>query len=1134
MTKDPNVPTDLLQAVYDQLDFAAGNLLDATEQPSEKTSKEWVNVGGWLSLAGKVGAEKVFFVDNNPVIVFARLDHNVSGNERSNRLHEFFNDIWCMARPQLLFLASPGELSVYDLSRAPVKQNEKLSDHQRRLSIIKTVVEIQTKLQKYNRAQIETGRLFEEEHFGRPTFRADESLIRDLKTVRTALINSGLSKEYAHRLIGRSIFIRYLEDRNILIESDFRSVAENQPDWLKILNAPGAPDVTPQMEKKLYPKVLSSKDFTYALFAQLAKDFNGELFPLDAEEETTVQQAHLDALQDFLRGGNAQRLFFYAYKFDVIPIGLISSIYEEFYNDESGKDNNQASHYTPSALVEFLLSQVLTPERLSKNPRIIDPACGSGIFLVEAFRRIIRHRAAEEKDRRLPQWQELGTILREQIRGIDINPDAVRVAAFSLYLAFLHYQNPPAIRHHIQQGRRLPHLKYESKNSEELINDSGQEHFDILLAMNAFDFDSLTSGVEENVRRKFSSQSADIVVGNPPWGYPNRNDKKGQDAAKVATKWCKIAPVKYIGDKELSQAFMHKSIDLLRDGGVAALLVSSGIFFKSHEESRKFRRQWLSLTTLEQVVNFVHVRQLFFSGTGRTGKAVAPFVSVMFSKGAPSNVDNVFEYWSAKKTAFIKRSKSVVLSNTDRHFVSQADMSRNDLLWKIYWWGNHQDERLIKSLQMNPTLISVADHKGKLITHSGSGFKKGTLNDDGDDIDEGSESGIAEAIPGEDTSWVKKKVFRECPIAKFDRYSTLSNDDFLPPPTSLERARARELFEGKRLLIKKSPSEVSGVKGQIIARLESDPFCFRHSIYSFRLRDSLVWEDKILLGIMWSSLARYYFFLTASSWGTWHDSIGLDEVRNFPVRLPKDTVLRERIISAVNKLQTMPRTPYSLEHPEGSTPLETQALEQSSQRELDEAVFDLYRLRTSERNLIRNMCDLGIDLFYQHINSKAVAPMSSDMPAQDYGLLQDVGRNGSHYDSFQGYLHTFVKSWNKQLEPESELRWQLIRRWQVVRPGKAPPMIAVIFSTQHKDRPLSTPLQSGDEWDNLLETLGESSVQNFNSRDIYTDGLVRIVSDPDIIIIKRNQQRLWTPSVAQEDVEATMLQVMQLQEADNL
>jgi type I restriction-modification system DNA methylase subunit len=128
---------------------------------------------------------------------------------------------------------------------------------------------------------------------------------------------------------------------------------------------------------------------TYALFNQLAEHFNGDMFPCNKQEEDAITQDHLDLLKGFLLGDvdpNQPKLFLWAYDFKIIPIELISSIYEGFYHQSDNKD--KGTHYTPSVLVEYVLSHVLTPERLATKPKVLDFACGSAIFLVQAFQRI--------------------------------------------------------------------------------------------------------------------------------------------------------------------------------------------------------------------------------------------------------------------------------------------------------------------------------------------------------------------------------------------------------------------------------------------------------------------------------------------------------------------------------------------------------------------------------------------------------------------------------------------------------------------------------------------------------------------------------------------------------------------------
>ena len=139
-------PQQLLDAAYKHLGYAEGDLLDAVDSPSEElTSEDWLNKGEWLSLAKNVDAEKVFFVDNNPVIIFA-----TSG---SNKQKERFRQIWNMARPPLLFLASPGELGVYNLNHGPARDPEDWEETlaKRQLKKAQTIKEVSEKLQRFSR-----------------------------------------------------------------------------------------------------------------------------------------------------------------------------------------------------------------------------------------------------------------------------------------------------------------------------------------------------------------------------------------------------------------------------------------------------------------------------------------------------------------------------------------------------------------------------------------------------------------------------------------------------------------------------------------------------------------------------------------------------------------------------------------------------------------------------------------------------------------------------------------------------------------------------------------------------------------------------------------------------------------------
>ena len=93
MTTSLDSAKDLLDAAYSDLDFVSGDLLQATDAPGELDRADWITRGGWLSLADTLNADRIFFVEDNPVIVFFK---DQPGTED---LRQLFNRAWCMARP---------------------------------------------------------------------------------------------------------------------------------------------------------------------------------------------------------------------------------------------------------------------------------------------------------------------------------------------------------------------------------------------------------------------------------------------------------------------------------------------------------------------------------------------------------------------------------------------------------------------------------------------------------------------------------------------------------------------------------------------------------------------------------------------------------------------------------------------------------------------------------------------------------------------------------------------------------------------------------------------------------------------------------------------------------------------------
>ncbi|MDB5227769.1 MAG: hypothetical protein JWN78_1962 [Bacteroidota bacterium] len=1082
---------EFIETACHELDYNSGDLITLSDasvwQKEEKI--DWIKLCESVDEDLSHNTEKIFFVNEEPLIIFTKVQTNTG-------FYKVYNRIWCMARPRLLFLETMTELLVLDLAKPPMKSDEELIDDA--LVIVKNVAEIKVKLSEYRREQIESGKTFEDIKFADIESRADRSLIRDLKIVRQKLYEAGLQQshlKYAHSLIGKSIFIRYLEDRKILSKEYFLDIAKGNNRWEKLLNSTASkPFADSAMGQFVYPRVLADKNFTYAVYKKIAEDFNGDIFPTDESEKHSVSAKHLSILQSFLDGsrGNDQ-LFFWAYRFDIIPIELISNIYEEFYHynteelaDEDGLKgiDNKGTYYTPAPLVEFVLRRTLTEKILKTDPVVLDPACGSGIFLVETYRKIVRYKLFSKNKRQLNR-AELLAILKHQIRGIELNEEAVKIAAFSLYLAFLHYQTPPDILFQIKKGRRLPHLILSQNKSQD------EQYFDILLQANAFEVNQQDNSIQN---LKFGSNCADVIVGNPPWGSPPKNDKDGRIALSTAMNWC-IERNLPTSDMERSQAFIWRANDLLKVNGCAGLLVSSGILLKQSDKSNLFKQAWLNSVTLKEVVNFIHVRDVFFNG------AISPFLSILFKKSPPQTNDSI-DYWTARRTKIIEHTKAIILDKTDFKFFSFGETQFDDI-WKIFYFGNHRDLSLINKLRVHQQLENF-----EYVPVEGARRRQGFI----------------EGNKKLDADWLEE--YRELPAGCFnDRYTSIPFSKVLKDvPSSVKERGAKHIFEGKRILIGKI-SQKTEPKGQIIARLESRKFSFRNTINCIKLKEEYKEYYDVILGILWSSLARYYFFLTASKWGVWHDQVYADEILRLPVVLPKNGHLHDKISVIVTQLR---KGEFDKQYRNAQPDLFTQdaqrkiygKTQKQLETELDKGIFQLYKLSESEIDLIHDRCAFDIDFFYNDSKSIAVSKVKSVNNGS--GEISSIPVKRSAQKGLDGYLKTFISVWEPEIEEHKKLTYRIIY------PSNSP-LIAVAFDLTDIDKSPSSIKSVETEWKKVLSTIDQELRSHYSST-IYIDGIARILTNKQIIIIKRDEQRLWTHTAAREDAEATILQAMLKQE----
>ena len=375
------------------------------------------------------------------------------------------------------------------------------------------------------------------------------------------------------------------------------------------------------------------------------------------------------------------QMCFWPYKFDVIPIELISSIYEMFAHDEEPESAKARSvHYTPPFLARMMLSEAM--KNLNSQAIVLDPACGSGVFLVEAFKRLAYLRGFETEQ--TVTADELKGILISQIYGIELSREAAKISAFSLYLALFEMQ--PDIQ--TSENLQLPNL----------------------LGRTIFVGDTFDPKAQFNQVPVFKEKQFNLVIGNPPW-----TSWKGDQ--ELGIKYCQSKELP-IADKKPYQAFIWRiGEDFASKNAEVCLLVHAGMFFQQSPKATKFRQAFLNRYTLRAVINLSDLRKLAIFQ-----KVTAPAAIVFFHAQPPEDSQNI-TYCCPKWTSNAKLTKQLILNADDVVAFPLSTPQQSETIWKTAFWGNPRDYALLKKLQQFGTLGEFLQKEGLKIY--GRGYETG-------------------------------------------------------------------------------------------------------------------------------------------------------------------------------------------------------------------------------------------------------------------------------------------------------------------------------------------------------------------------------------------------------------------------
>jgi len=504
--------------------------------------------------------------------------------------------------------------------------------------------------------------------------RADQMLLGNLRYIRARLTEAGLEDDdVCHDLLARIIFVQFLFDRK-----DSDGIAALNPNRLVRLHNDG---ILARLHTSL-DSILSDYADTYNLFDWLNTRFNGDLFPGKgdtatarakgwATEKRIVSKQHLSLLADFVRGDldmpSGQAHLWPQYSFDVIPLEFISSIYETFVTERAARDG---IFYTPSHLVDFIFDRVLPWTGQEWDLKILDPACGSGIFLVKAFQRLV-HRWKQANPDQTIRAEVLRRLLERNIFGVDKDPHAVRVACFSLYLAMCDEIEP---RHYWTQ------VVFPPMRDRRLI---------------CSDFFA-----EENVGFQTQSDHAsyDLVVGNAPWGDGL--------VTETALTWAKTEGHRWtVANRDIGGLFLSKASHLVEtDGHVAMIQSANSLLFNGSQKASAFRRQLFTTLRVEEIYNLSALRFKIFAKKSHTTKmSIAPACVVVLRPGRPALEDRI-SYVSPKQLKPLVDEFSIVIEPNDQKTLTVREAASDPIIWSVLLWGSSRDRALIRKLQTYKSL----------------------------------------------------------------------------------------------------------------------------------------------------------------------------------------------------------------------------------------------------------------------------------------------------------------------------------------------------------------------------------------------------------------------------------------------
>jgi len=777
--------------------------------------------------------------------------------------------------------------------------------------------------------------------------RVDNRLLANLKKLSDLLQDQyGLAREVAHALIGKYIYFRYLRDRDILDDI-----------WL------AGHGIRPE---DVFGREATAQGFE-ALAEALQVQFNGDIFLLPPNDGQWRSNDAIPFLASIFYGDTPEGqlvLDFKIYDFSYIPVELLSSVYEQFLKDQ-GRGENEGIVYTPEPLADYVLAELDALHPLQLDHKVLDPCCGSGVFLVLAYRRLIERLWREQGER--PKAEAMKRLLQENIFGVEKDQEACFITAFSLILTLLSHLEPPELQ--ANADFQFPTL---------VGSNIHQADF----------FDDACPIFQQELR-------FDWVMGNPPWeGADEKNESH-----RHALDWLREASKsgREVDERRLDEAFTWRAGDALKEGGYAGLLVMATSLVNS--SSSVYRKGFFTAFYVKRITNLSNFMRILFMGP-EGKRAEAPAACLIYKKDSSAVRKEAILHFgpfvanqmplSAKGQR--RRAWTLTIYEGDIQEIDYQDATDDiPCLWKTALWGGYQDRRALRRLtKLLPLTLAdvIAEHHWKF----GTGLHV--------KAERSKSKGNFKPAP----LLVGKPILETNDLDTFFFVS-----DEILRPLSPERQRIR--------------------RGQSAIALLFAPHILvsaTHALYSDK--DFIIPAPKVGIAAsredadylkatafyLNSSVARYAHFLHNPTWGISIDRVGPETVGAIPfTQLSAEQV--KKLAKAYDELAAREQTYWSEYAPLQGAPL-------NLQNEVDDKVSAVLKIPESLSMVAREFMEVRYQLSKGKLGDTAVKPPTLDQ-LKEYGeqlrsQIDDFARR-HHRITIQAGQEAIIATVEVTSEPET-------------------------------------------------------------------------------------------------------------------